>query len=63
MAKARIKTSCVFVYKLVLCPCGPDYFTEKEAMDLADGINKAVQEKQHGKIKPWTHGPYDRLDN
>ncbi len=34
-------------------------FTQKEAEDIVNRINKVVQENQKGQLKPWTHGPYD----
>ena len=36
-------------------------FTEQEAKELADTINKAVRSGENSKVKPWTHGPYDQL--
>ena len=36
-------------------------FTEEEAKELADNINKAVRTSEKDKLKPWTHGPYDQL--
>jgi len=34
-------------------------FSDTKANDLANRINRVVQETQKGQVKPWTHGPYD----
>ncbi len=36
-------------------------FTQQEARELADKINKAVRSGDKGKLKPWNYGPYDQL--
>ena len=36
-------------------------FSAREAKELADAINRATKPDAGGKLKPWTHGPYDQL--
>ena len=36
-------------------------FTEQQAQELANTINKAVRTGEKSKLKPWPQGPYDQL--